>query len=408
MILIFLVLLLLLRSDALALKTSSSHNASNEYWFYIDASRSNGFVRGNIIQDFSSNQLHLEISGTYSFDNGSTSNGVKAFNFEDAYSYSNLFTPSPPISNRTLSLWINLIDNSSTGWGFGLVRYSTDNFECIDWNEFQVLTPESDEGGWCFGSSNFARSGGFKMGGKGINGIWTMITATYSTDSYIMYQNGIPVIRINDSTLLQTWTWEDVQITLGKRTALPHSNGWVNNLKGKVGEAAIWNRILTAEEIQNLYLTTRVKYDVQVPSYMNTTPNLFLLSVPLQYSTSCIRTANISGRLLAEITNIVISNDHSVIVEGRFQASNVVQVLNSHLLKVRWFVGRSSYRQTLFLNSTEISYPSNPSYMIQFRATFPNFFPASADFSGYLRTKVVLTNWPLRKKAICLRWKRKA
>ncbi len=135
-----------------------------------------------------------------------------------------------------------------------------------------------------------------------------------------------------------------------------------------------------------------------------------ILTIPLQDSTSCMKTANISGRLAAEVTDLVVSSDLDVVVEGRFQASNniIANVLNTHLLKVRWFVGRSSYRQTAFLNSTDIQYPSSPNDMVLFRATFPNFFPASADFSGYLRTKVILTNWPLRKKAICLRWKRKA
>ncbi len=116
----------------------------------------------------------------------------------------------------------------------------------------------------------------------------------------------------------------------------------------------------------------------------------------------------LSGRLMANITNVFVLGHREVIVEGRFQALNLTNVLNSSLLKVRWFVGRSSYRQTLFLNSTEITYPSNPSDMIHFRATFPNFFPESADFSGYLRVKAILTNWPLRKKALCLRWKRRA
>ncbi len=133
-----------------------------------------------------------------------------------------------------------------------------------------------------------------------------------------------------------------------------------------------------------------------------------LISVPLYDLTSCMRTANISGNLVAEVIDVIISSDRNVIVKGRFQASNVANVLNIHLLKIRWFVGRSSYRQRLFLNRTEITYPSNPNDMIRFQATFPNFFPASADFSGYLKTKVILTNWQLRKKALCLRWRRKA
>ncbi len=135
-------------------------------------------------------------------------------------------------------------------------------------------------------------------------------------------------------------------------------------------------------------------------------PSTFVF--PSQDWASCMKTNDPNDRLDAEIGNITVMGDNSVVIRGQFQSSpNITSVLNSHVLNFRWTVGGTSYKQSVFLNSTVITLPQNPEEKVQFQATFSNVISGTANYAGSLKARVVITHWSSRKKEACLRWKLK-
>ena len=223
-------------------------------WFMIDASNPKSYPGTGLVISDIINGHSLTMTGSYSFDDGALTGGIKAINFNPGV-YSSSAPFNPAISSRTLNMWINMMDNSVIGGGFGFVTDNIDNFESIVWNE--------QGAGWLFGSSSFARSGGFsgQGGGTAPNGVWTMITAVYSVAAYTMYQNGQQILNYANPGWLQTFSSPTSSITLGRRT----TQHVTSSLVAKIGSAYIWDRALSAAEVQQVYAATLPSYIAALP-----------------------------------------------------------------------------------------------------------------------------------------------
>ena len=157
-----------------------------------------------------------------------------------------------PISTRTLSFWVKLYDIGSTAGGFGISKYSSDNFETI-------TLSESPNQGWFFGSSGLMKSGSANMPyiSVVIPYTWHMVTAVYDT-TYSMYINNKLLFSIPNAGYLQTFT-DPYRFIIGPRIYVSWATaGYIN---GTVGDVMVWGRALNSSEITALFKSTSLVYN---------------------------------------------------------------------------------------------------------------------------------------------------
>ena len=159
-------------------------------------------------------------------------------------------TLTTTISTRTLSWWVNVKTLQQTAGGFGISTASYDKFETIVWNE----RPSSE--GWYFGSSLGARSGPVQAFASTSLNAWYMITAVYDTD-YKMYVDDTLLFTIPNAGYLQTFS-DPYKYLIGPRTL--HNGAAHGYIDGSVGEAMVWGRALSLNEIKSLYKATFLTY----------------------------------------------------------------------------------------------------------------------------------------------------
>ena len=168
------------------------------------------------------------------------------------------------ISTRTLSWWVNIKSlggSQATAGGFGISAYY-DKFESIVWNE------RATNEGWFFGSSGYGRSGSTQAFASSTPlNTWYMVTAVYDND-YKMYIDDILLFSIPSAGYLQTFSYP-YRYVIGPRAYFDNT-AW-GYIDGAVGEAIVWERALSSNEVSSLYDSTRQIYKETQTQYSTPT-----------------------------------------------------------------------------------------------------------------------------------------
>lgn len=162
-------------------------------------------------------------------------NGIKSLQFNGSNNYITYPTSGLPYgaSARTMSIWINP-SSLSNGWAI-----SYGNATATQSNFIGVFSGVINYGGYSSDVSGPVPS---------LN-TWYHVVGIYDGTTAYMYINGYLY-----TSLARTWNTVQVSFQIGRQT---HGSEYFN---GKVGEAQIYNRALSANEVLALYNTTKGAY----------------------------------------------------------------------------------------------------------------------------------------------------
>ncbi len=178
--------------------------------------------------------------------NGATLTTDRFGNADSAYSFDGVSNSiqvsnnANSITNKTFSAWVLLNSLSQSGGGLVSIEMNGSSiFDAIVYNEFN--------NGWMFGSewtSRFSTSNYSET-----NNQWVNITCSYAPNDYRMYRNGVLIHQTTNHDVLP---FVNGSFIFGKRHSAGGENAFLN---GKIDDIAIYNRALTAAEINQLYIT---------------------------------------------------------------------------------------------------------------------------------------------------------
>jgi TM2 domain-containing membrane protein YozV len=202
-------------------------NVSNPF-SYNGASNSTGAN----LSDISGNGYVGTLSNAPSYN---VQNGIKSLSFNGSNNYISYPTAGLPYgaSARTISVWLNP-SSLSQGWAisYGNATGSQSNF-------IGIISGVLNYGG--FSNDLFGPA-------PSIN-TWYHVVGVYDGTTAYMYINGYLY-----TSAAKTWNTVQVSFQLGRQTT--NSEYW----HGKIGEAQIYNRALSATEIVALYNSTKGAY----------------------------------------------------------------------------------------------------------------------------------------------------
>jgi hypothetical protein len=227
-----------------------SHSPSivtNGLVLYLDAANRRSYPGGGTIwNDLSGNGNNGTLTNgpTYSSANG----GSIVFDGGDDYINGSSFTPN--ITNKTLSGWVKL--SSITQQGGGLV-----NLQSTDGASFDAIVYNETNNGWGFGSNNYARTGwsGVK---ETSTADWVNIVATYENLNYKMYRNGVLIYTLTSFNVLN-FNFSSKSLVGYRHTGATTPAGY---LFGNIAQVSIYNRTLTASEIQRNFNALRGRFGI--------------------------------------------------------------------------------------------------------------------------------------------------
>ena len=214
---------------------------------YLDAANTRSYVSGSTVwTDLSKN------SNTGTLTNGPTFNrdggGSIVFNGTNQYVDCGVSTISLPI-NITLSAWIN---QSSTNAYRNIITKEGATAVALDYG----LTT-SPNGNLYFWFDN----GGFRIHETSTNSInsiniWYHVTAVYNdtNNTVQMYVNGVQIYTQTETVSLLAHS--NSKLFVGWRNSLISNQSFV----GKINQAQIYNRALTASEVLQNYNTTKGRF----------------------------------------------------------------------------------------------------------------------------------------------------
>jgi hypothetical protein len=205
----------------------------------FDVNVSNPFSYNGASNDTGANLSDISGNGYVGTLNNAPSynvqNGIKSLSFNGSNNYITYPTAGLPYgaSARTISIWLNP-SSLSNGWAlsYGNATASQSNF-------IGVYGGVINYGGYSNDVSGPAPS---------IN-TWYQVVGVYDGTTAYMYINGYLY-----TSAAKTWNTVQVSFQLGRQT---HGNEYWN---GKIGEAQIYNRALSATEIVALYNSTKGAY----------------------------------------------------------------------------------------------------------------------------------------------------
>ena len=171
------------------------------------------------------------VNSAYSFD------GVNQYIFSESV--------QNQIQEKTFCAWVKLSNVNQSGGGIVSIQTPSGSmFDAMVYNELN--------NGWFFGSDNFSRSSTSNYM-EGDTQQWVHMVFTYQSLNFKMYRNGMLIYTDNQ---FQSYQFNSDAIFL---IGLRHygSNGYFN---GKIDDVAIYNRSLSASEIQQLYTLGQTTY----------------------------------------------------------------------------------------------------------------------------------------------------
>ena len=227
-------------SDIEFLVTEMMLYPSSTFVRFTPTTRGTTVATGGGWADLSSNGNNGELLNgpTYNSANG----GSIVFDGVDDFINGSSFTPN--ITNKTLSGWVKL--SSTTQQGGGLVNLQSD-----DGTTFDAIVYNETNNGWGFGSNGFVRTNW--SGVKETTIEWVNIVATYENLNYKMYRNGILIYTLTSFNALN-FNFSSKSIVGYRHT------GSAGFLSGNIAQVSIYNRALTAAEIQQNFNATRGRY----------------------------------------------------------------------------------------------------------------------------------------------------
>jgi len=207
--------------------------------------------------DISGNNLHGEaINVDLITDRFGSTNS--AYNFD--YSHTTfggqgdeVFIPYDPIMNvnhLTVSVWLKPFEYTWSG--------NSGNSIIINRYQFGYSTPVGEHWGLSYGSDNIIAFIRTNIYGEGVNtnynyslplNEWHHIVATYNQEKLILYLNGILVAEESYNGVLNQDGLSGVSIGESNQ-----ANGCWHQTNGIIDDVGVWNRALTSEEIELLYI----------------------------------------------------------------------------------------------------------------------------------------------------------
>ena len=162
-----------------------------------------------------------------------------AFSFDGVSNYIQVSNNGNSITNKTFSAWVLLNSLSQSGGGLVSIEMNGGNtFDAIVYNEWN--------NGWMFGSENSRRFSTSNY--SETDNQWINITCSYAPNDYRMYRNGVLIYQ---STNYDVLPFVNGSFLFGERHSAGGGNAFLN---GKIDDIAIYNRALTAAEINQLYI----------------------------------------------------------------------------------------------------------------------------------------------------------
>ena len=177
--------------------------------------------------------------------NGATLTTDRFGNADSAYSFDGVSNSiqvsnnANSITNKTFSAWVLLNSLSQSGGGLVSIEMNGSSiFDAIVYNEWN--------NGWMFGSENSTRFSTSNY--SETDNQWVNITCSYAPNDYRMYRNGVLIHQTTNHDVLP---FVNGSFIFGKRHSAGGENAFLN---GKIDDIAIYNRALTAAEINQLYI----------------------------------------------------------------------------------------------------------------------------------------------------------
>jgi hypothetical protein len=172
--------------------------------------------------------------------------GSVSFDGSNEYIQSLSFIPN--ITNKTLSGWVKL--GSTTQQGGGLINLQSDDGITFD----AIVYNETDQG-WGFGSNGFTRTGWSNVKETSTS-VWVNIVATYENLNYKMYRNGNLILTLTSFNALN-YNFSSKSL-IGYR----HTGGSNAYLNANIAQVQIYNRALTASEVQQNFNASRGRFGI--------------------------------------------------------------------------------------------------------------------------------------------------
>lgn len=176
---------------------------------------------------------------------GSIASGTGAFIYDGtaASTSTTLFTAN--LTSKTLSAWCKLGNISQTGGGVISIENS-------DGSIFDSIVYNQTGNGWGFGSESFNRSTWSGIS-ESSTSTWVHIAASYESGNNKLYRNGQLILTNTAATYNFT---SNTRIMMGKR----NTGGSGAEFNGNIAQALVYNRALSAAEINSIYVAHKGRY----------------------------------------------------------------------------------------------------------------------------------------------------
>ena len=210
-----------------------------------------------------------------------------AYSFDGVNQYIATQSAQNQIQEKTFCAWVKLSNVNQSGGGIVSIQTPSGSmFDAMVYNELN--------NGWFFGSDNFSRSSTSNYMESDTQQ-WVHMVFTYQSGNFKMYRNGILIYTDNQ---FQSYQFNSDAIFI---IGLRHygSNGYFN---GKIDDVAIWNRALTATEIQQIYNLGQTTY---LWSTSATTPTINVSPITTTTYTCTVTTNGVS---CTDSVTVVVNN----------------------------------------------------------------------------------------------------
>jgi len=212
-----------------------------------------------------------------------------------------------------------------------------------------------------------SRQGNFNTNGiLSYQNTWMNLTATFNNGIGIIYFNGIQQNTVPGGIGISSFYPSNNNLYIGRRDP---SNGYAGFLKGKIDDIAIYNRALSATEVQQLYSGTT--------SYLwSTTATTPSISVTPTATTSYIATVSNGINTCKDTVKITVTNITSLSPTTIFGAVDVCSAIGTDTAsvpvnyKINKVANAASYVWTVPPGVSLLSGQGDTSIMVRFGASF--------------------------------------
>ena len=160
-----------------------------------------------------------------------------------------------PNTEYTISFWVNPEDYGVPTTSLVFANHGNDScFTVNSLNEYRCSVLLGKLWDWDNRGSSFVCLDGDKDGDKAAVGSWTMVTITCKSGEQKLYFNGTEQASADSSNagVIETLKGQDIFLGI---------NWWDASFKGLMDEVYIYNRVLSSEDVSELYKTGKIPTD---------------------------------------------------------------------------------------------------------------------------------------------------